>query len=440
MTYIYKTLFEIKLMHEFFLTNQQGQTPFELTDQQQRLAFVIQSFTDDLVSVNEELEYDFPESLKSTYENYGLKLITSYSGCKVAIQVNQTIGEDQSLKYQPTEDLPPNFSVVVLLSRKNNSIDRYTNSRLGSAVPFTYFFSNEALPDAKTAPFLTAAIPDFNDETNYEQGELALFNGTDIREYYNDGTTDQWESVTGTGFASEADRILARSGFNYSFPATASVTEASFVLKNFSGETVKTITVNQSDALQKVNLNFSGLPDFLSGAPADPLKNSLYTLEVTGNNSYSKKYNLLFGDNILEADTWGAISMKPIPEDDAFRLIAPDGFLIKRRDALGIWTQAPVFEIPLKSRFVYWRYMNDKGRELKLDPGDELADYLFKENLVLLTKKPRPMAKSWLLLRKEGTTDTKYVPNPVGYELNRDNRGRLCFTIRVPQSDLFPVI
>lgn len=439
MSVIYKTLFEVKLMHEFFVTGKDGSIPFTLSSQAQRLDFLVKNFEAEQLSVNDDLEYKFPESLAPTYENLGLKLFTTFSGFKVAVRVNISTPGDQVILYKPFEDFPQQLVIVITVTKKNNIVDRYTNTRLAPTIPAIYFFSNDKLAGEKAIPYLTTSVPDFDNQNVYEQGELALFGSTDIRSYYNDGTADQWQPIAGSGYASENDRLLVPSLFNYTFPSSSSVTQASFVLQDYNDNVVKSIPAAQPDALKQVRLQFGDQPEFLSSSN-DPINNYLYTLNVKGNDGYSNKHKLVFADSIYTKTTWGLIGINTQTENKDFRLIAEDGFLIKRRDAMGIWTQTPVFEIPLKSRFVYWRYINNKGRELAFDSSSSLADYLFKEDKVLLTKKPRAMAKYWLLLRNDGTTATKYSPNPDSYELQRDSKGRLCMDIRVPQSDLFPVV
>jgi hypothetical protein len=66
--------------------------------------------------------------------------------------------------------------------------------------------------------------------------------------------------------------------------------------------------------------------------------------------------------------------------------------------------------------------------------------YLFKEDKMLLSIKPRSIAQSFFQLQEEGSTNKKYFPNPVNYDIKRDEKERLCFDIRVPRSDLFDVV
>ena len=121
-----------------------------------------------------------------------------------------------------------------------------------------------------------------------------------------------------------------------------------------------------------------------------------------------------------------------------FNLFANDGFLIRRRDALGTWTPAPVFEIPVKSRLAYWRFINNQGKEMNISPA--LVPYVDKENKVLVTKRPRSLAKDFFLLRKQGSSDTIYVPNPTDTRLIPESGKRFFVNIKVARSELFPVI
>jgi len=45
MAIIYKTLFEVKLLHEFYLTRKDGNTIFALPDQPARLKFLLDEYT-----------------------------------------------------------------------------------------------------------------------------------------------------------------------------------------------------------------------------------------------------------------------------------------------------------------------------------------------------------------------------------------------------------
>ena len=438
MPLVYKTLFEVKILHEFFLTEKDGKTIFELPNQADRINFLLDEYALERISITNDLQFNFPSHLQLDYKGIFLKLIPGYSGFKVLTRVNARTMPDNSLVYEPAAILPDDLNIYVLLSRNDTSIDSYTNSRIGRSLPSTYFFSNEDILNPKIFPFLTNKISPFNPAYSYEQGELASFGPSDIREYYKNAGGDQWNNISGNEFANENDRFLVPLKFFYVFSNAGNVTQATFVLKDQSANTVKTITVTNTDPIKKSLLDFSDKVDLLSIPEKFSFPAILYSLEVTGNDGYARTHILSFSNTLYNIDDWGILNIRIKATNPLFNLLAPDGFLIKRRDPLGIWTPAPVFEIQVRSRYAYWRYINNGGKELKLFA--DLTDYVVKENKVLVTVKPRATTRYYFLVQKFGSTDTKYLPNPVNYDIKKLDNDRFCFDIPVPESEIFPIV
>ena len=367
-----------------------------------------------------------------------MKILSTYSGCKVAVQVRQNILPDNSVVYEPFIPFAENLNIYIQLSKKNNEFDSYTTKLVTIPLPSMYLFSNENLPGPRAFPFLTNTVSAFNAGNFYEQGQLASFGVNDIRENFKNDVGDQWQKVTGNSFANESDRLVVPLKFYYSFNGVTNIKQAAFTVKDKNGHTIKTISIGSTDPVQKVLLDFSDKTDKLSLPETSLLSDFIFSLGVSGNDGYSKNFKVIFNDVLYNTSCAGVINIKPKPTNPLFSLFANDGFLIRRKSPLGIWKDAPVFEIPVKSLFTYWRYINDKGKELKLIPA--LTDYLFKENKILMTIKPRPVSNYYFLLQNELNTDTKYAPNPISYELKKDNKERLYFDVIVPESELFPIL
>ncbi|MEO8568605.1 MAG: hypothetical protein ABI419_05705 [Ginsengibacter sp.] len=438
MSFIYKTLFEVKLIHEYFFTDINGETIFAQPNQSDRLNLLLNEYSGDRQSINEDLLFEFPKDLLSIYKDYEIKLIPSWSGCKIAIRVNQKFLADNTLVYEALHTLPDNFDINILISKKNNLIESYTNSPLSRPVQSMYFFTNETALSPKTFPFLTADISAFDSSRIYQQGELASFGVSDIREFYKDDIGDQWISVAGNSFASENDQLLAPLKFYYSFDAGSSITDAEFVLKDKNGNSLKTITAHNNDFIQKVLLDFSDQADVISIPGSFQFPDIIFSLDVSASNGLLKTHSIIFSDQLYGRENWGVINIKPSVSNTSFNLVGIDGFLIKRKSPAGVWDEAPIFEIPVKSRFTFWRFKNVKGKELKLDVLH--TDYLFKEDKNLLSIQPRSISNSYFKLPKQGSTDTKYFPGPVNLEIAKDEKERICFDIMVPESDLFPIV
>jgi hypothetical protein len=437
MSLIYKTLFEVKLMHEYYLTNADGKSVFQLANQSDRISFLLNQFSTDRPSVNEDVGFNFPKEMESKFGNYYLKLLSTYSGFKVAIRVNQQLLADGTLVYQPFVTLPDDLNIYIHIDKKSGAFDRYTHSGIYSPVSSNYIFSNEDISGAKTFPFITSAISAFDASRPYTQGDIASYGVNDIRQYYKDTVGDQWEAIPGSAFANENDRLLLPSRFYYSFPNLSNITNAVFVLKDKNDNTVKSISVNSSDFLSKTLLDFSDVTDKILLPETFQYPDVIFTLEVNGSNGYSATHSLIFNDLLYKSDTWGLIIIKNKVTEPSLNLLGNDGFLIKRKLNTGVWNEAPIFEIPIKSRFPFFRFINEKGKELNI--ASSLTDYLFKEGTFLLSKRPRSISGSYFKLQKEGTTDTAYIPNPLNYDLRKDSKERLCLDIMVPESDLFPV-
>ena len=438
MSLIYKTLFEVKLMHEYYLTTKTGEVVFNLPNQSDRLQFLLNQYADDRISINEEIEFKFLPEEEKKYAGQYLKLLTTYSGFKLAIRVNQKILSDGTLVYIPFVPLPDNFDLFIQMKKKSGNIDSLTQSSLYNPVPSTFVFSNQPLSTTKIFPFLTSTVEPVDTGKTYTQGDVASFGVNDSRQFYKNGTGDHWQFIPGNAFANDFDKLLIPLSFYYSFSTQNNVTDATFVLKNKDGNPVKTTHVIKDVAFQKVYLDFSDLKNTLSVTENSFSPDNLFTLEVSGNDGYFFSRKIMFGNEFFSSENWGIIHIKTQGPDASFNCIESDGFLVKRKLPPNSWIEAPIFEIPFKSKFLYWRFMNERGKELKIAPV--LTDYLIKENKALVSKRPRSVSNAYFLLNKEGSSDTIYVPNPINSDLKKDQNDRLFMDIMVTESDLFPVI
>ncbi|MBC7947035.1 MAG: hypothetical protein H7Y42_04085 [Chitinophagaceae bacterium] len=443
MPVIYKILFEVKLMHEFYFTTKDGNTIFEKATQAERLVFLKGKYQKGSPSVANDLEFDFPESLKAAYSSYCLKILPSFSGFKVAIKVNKKILADETIAYQPFVPLPGNLAITVLITKKNGDVDSYSNSRINTSLPALYYFSNDKVISGNTFPFLTNAISEFNSNYTYEHGELVAFGNNDIRGYFQNSAGDQWQVFTGAGFANENDRILLPTKFNYSFPAESNVKDVEFILKSPGGGAVKSIRANGTDRMEKIQLDFSDKKDLLSLPASSRPTDRLFTLEVNGDN-YMRTHFIFFSDVLYNRAVWGVTSFVLNPANPDFKLFASDGYLVTRKRLSGD-EDPPLFEIPIKSRFAFWRYAHQRGDQILISL--DLAGFLVEEEVDpgvtvkrLISVRPRALSSVYFKVQNESGTDSKYLPNPVSYSISRDKAGRPCFDIMVPESDLFQVI
>ncbi len=441
MELIYKTLFEIKLENEYFLTKEDGSNLFSESDQQNRLSGLQLAYELNRDSMNMDIDFDFPGALKENYKKYGLKLLPSYSGCKVLIRVNRKTLPDNSIVFEPFFSLPDALDIFICFIKKNNIPDIYSSGRIARSIPASYLFSNENIPDAGVFPFLVNSISAFNSGVTYEQGDLAIDNSNKLQEYFydNNGNLKSREvTVAVKSYANENDRLLVPGRFYYTVTGNSLVTQLDISLKDKSGNIVKAFSFNQADPIRKVLLDFSGNAMQLQLSDTLTLPDGIFSMEVNGNNGYSEIKKVVFADMLNSVYNWGVAHIRPKVTNILYNLIANDGWIIERRDPMGVWTDAPVFEIPVKSRFGNFRYINNKGRELDLNPA--LNNYLFKENRILISQLPVSLCRYYFLVPESGSSVTRYLPNPKNYDVKMDAFKRIYFDIMVPESDLFPVL
>ena len=446
MPVIYKILFEVRVLHEYYLTLPDGQSIFNLPNQNDRIEFIKHRFLKDDRSINSELSFNLPDSLKKTFDNYRLRLLPAYSGCKVAIEVKrQTLG-DGTVVYTPKVPLPADLNIHLLLTRINDSPDSYSNMKLRKATNAVYYLSNEDIPGIKTFPSLSNPISAFDASVDYEQGEPAFFGVNDIREFYidKDGNS-QWLNVAGTGFVNENDRILFPISFYYTFQATENVTEAQVVLKDKDGNPVvisrdpygttkSLLQFKSSSPLQKIRMDFS-TSDAMTLPRSSMSANLVYSLEITDNNGLTRKTPVIFyNDAFVQQNNWAVVNIKPTVTNAAFNLIDSTGFLITRQNPDTTIVPPPVFEIRAKSRIAYWRYIHDKRKKLINDH----LDFLFEQGDNLVTLLPRPLTYYYTLFKKPDNS-LHYLPGPKPFDMVRMEGEKIYADIIVPESDLFPL-
>lgn len=433
---IYKTLLHVKLLHEYFLSGQKGETIFAIPAQADRMNYLMNNMALDQPSASNLLDFIIPDAFKKDYQDQHIRILPTYSGFKVAIEVNATVLPDNTTVYTPKIPLDADFSITVLAQKKSSGIDSVTNTRIGKTTPAIYYFTNEDLPAAKIFPQCCNPVAAFDAGKTYEQGELAFYGANDIRSFYSDGGGPQWRNISGSGFVNEADRLLVSPRFYYSFPTGANITDADFELVSIGGTSLKTFSVQSTQAISRTLIDFSALP--LNTIADTPDPSLLYKLNVNGSGGYSESLNLLFvPESINLTDQWALMQFKVSVNNVAFDLLDSSGRLIRRKNPDGTWVEAPIFELPVTSRLTYWRYINDK--KLKFNNADFPSDFLDFTDRVLTSKTPRPATYPATLFKKADNT-WHYLPNPLPDELIRVEQNRLFTDIIVPKSKLFPVV
>jgi len=436
---IYKRLFDVLVLHEYYLTNGDGTSLFD--SNLNKADFLMQRFAKGAPSIADSLLYKLPLAIQKICTNYHLHLVVNYSGFSILQKVVDETLPDGTIVYKPLVKLPDDVNIMVQLSVKNNLLAAVTNTRIDSAIPAIYYFTNEDIITSKKMPSLSTGIPLFDTTYLYEQGELYA---DALNKVFQFDTTSPIP-VNGTAYANTRDQLIVPLQFTYKFGKQDVVTNALFELMDSSGKTVRSYQFASDVALQKLTINFTNnqslniaplVDDIILLNSDTVIANAVYLLQVTVNNIKILLHKLMFFEAAdLPGACWAVINIKPVINDINFCLYNADGTIKYSKKPDGTTVGIPLFEIRLKSRLVYWRYSNDRSAKLKADGSNV---FLNKEGNSLVSKKPR--AASFMpTLFKAADNSFHYLPNPLQDE-NIKVEGRKIYTdILVPESKLFPI-
>ena len=451
MRILYKILFEVKLLHEYYLTNPPGDSIFSQATQDGRMQFLLDRYTEDVASINEDLSFLLMPKQQALFRSHHLHLLNSYSGFQVAVEVSTSQLPDGTTVYTPLIPLPDDLNLLIGISETRPFMDQITNGRLSTAVQAARYFSNERVLGAKAFPCLSTPLQPVTAGYSYEQGELASFGANDIRAYYyytvgNPPVKDQWLPVPGDGYSGEQDRLVVSPRFYYRFGSADTVTNAVFELTDGNGQLVDSKNASNAMPLNMVLLDYSALlkprpelnlPPVLKTLPDHKVNDGiLYSLTVTGDNGYSRTVPLIF--YLSDAGYWGWIQIQRTVSDPGFNLLDGDGLLVTRIQPDGTVTPHRIFEIRFMSRFTYWRWRNDEGKVLQA-PGATLAPMVDVINGEWVSKTPRFITYRPTYFLNPNDNTYYFLPNPESDTLAEVRQQQFFSNIPVAQSINFPI-
>jgi len=445
---IYKRLFEVQLLHEYYLTDINETTVFH--DPAKKDDFISALFDQDAPSISNSLEYKLPSSLESLIKDNQLRIIPTYTGFAVLTQVTEKTLDDGTKVYSPALRLPDDASLPILLSMKDSSLKAVTNSRFYKTIPGVFFFSNQDMATGKTFPALSAGVPAFEDGYPYEQGQLYTDANGKVCQYYLNNDKPTFLPVEGKDYASASDELLVPLQFIYKFSIADKVTNASFSLINPSGIQVRSYVFSNADSMPQQLLDFRTNQDQQLDPPLEmivslpqskaPLKN-IYTLKATVNDSKTYSHKLIFYDDDELSNAWGLVNITPVTTKAEYSLYAPDGFLKYRKSKDGAITPAATFEVHIKSRLSFWRYINDRQGILNANASPPfLARFGTNDLASILPRPASALPRKYTIKDDNGKiTQDKYLPNPESDQRLTIEGGIFYSDILVPKSDLFPL-
>ncbi|MCB0565566.1 MAG: hypothetical protein H6558_12275 [Lewinellaceae bacterium] len=396
-----KKLFEVRFLHEFYLSKVDGVSYFQLPEGEQQTLLKDRLFFGQYRLLSDLEVSPTPECIKKLKANklfFGRTALGFIIGIEVdALRVDDGAGGIKQV-FRPVRAPESALSLEFAISNKNAYFGTITNGRFRNATQAVYFFSNRDENDVKTPPALSMPPPVFQPGRTYEMGELALVGGVlkeALRTTSQDSPAD-WADVGSDGLASEADRMLLPKTFTYSF-GPSGPTSAEFILKSLDGEEVKKLEFSSDAPMQNVRLDFRNRNSAGSG-PGEEIPHGFYQLEASGSNSFQELKTVYLNDGLYRQTNWGAVEVTLQPGRSEYELLTPDGNLIIEKKSDGSFDPLhPRFEVRIPARKTIWRYKSRLGRTLKKDVKN--ITVLSESGGFLVAQSPRPLSASPIVFK-----------------------------------------
>jgi hypothetical protein len=402
----YRKLFEVRILHEFYLSQNSIKSFFD-QDDNTRTNYLDTQVQNNRYDIWKDLSVEPSEATIKTMEDYHLRFVRTKTGFFMGIKAKEE--KDLFSPFiTPTEEIPFTYQVKV----KNPYFKNFTNLRLNSTLPSIYYFSNSNKEGTKVFPSFSVPVLAFSNGRIYELGEVSDIGGT-VMEAITSTTTSHvgnWRIYPLVSTAHEGDRVLLPLQFYYSFERDSDVRNVVFTLSTSLGKIVKTIRLSGMVKLDKVWLNFSTDDTFNH----NQIEDGTYLLEINGD-GYYRQERVLLNSKLYSASNLAMIEINYTAGDQQYNLLEPDGT---------IKTDFPVFEIRLKSRITYWRYHSNTGMRLKTTPTT--SPFLTPENNALKSNMPIAMnALPMKFVDEKHVIPSVFLPNPQNQSFRVESDGMI---------------
>lgn len=425
----YKTLLEVRLLHEYYLINGKGESVFDLADPDKQQQLISDKILNNQYRLLDHWKIAVHEESEKEAEGLGLKMLPTPAGFRILIKVKKESLADGSVTFRPAAVISENARVYIRIEPKSVLAASLAGYPVRSDVSSIFFFSNEDAENEKTFPSLTAPVSPFDQDKMYSQGELAFFPGEGIKRFLHKKDTpaiSQWKSIGGNAFVSSGDRLVLPASFNFSFPPGTAAAPATFVLTAPGGGVVDERTIPVTGSSASVRVDYSNLP---------ALKEETYLLQATmGEFSYARSLRL--SSRLYRAGDIALIDLGLAATGSAYDLLEADGKLKLRTLPGGTKQPHVIYDINFKSRITYWRYISKDTRPLK--PSPEILQFHADDvNGRLVTKEPRPFSYSPYPFIREGSAVTDFLPQPSTVDTLIAEESRMYADILVPATGIF---
>lgn len=333
----YKTLFEVKILHDFLLNK--GLTSFAglpINEQDEILK---------RYNIHDYIEIEPTAECRRIMANYKLKVRKTPFGFIVGVKIDERVNNGTTTSW-PFIDFSTFLSLTFSVSIVDPNFINFTNINQSLSGDHIYYLSNIKTASVGLYPSLSSSIPRFSRDVDYMPGDLIIRSNRlyesllEIPSGSNFRST-QWMELDTKSYFHFNDRIkVANGGYTYKFK-DSNITMANIVIVNAKEEVVFEVSLEESLPMEQYSIPLQG---FTQGT---------HKLLVEGNGGYSDEEQFIWHREFITKKPFAVIEIAQLPAEqaDEYELLNPaDGSIRPDEDVR-------LFEICFKNRSSYWCYI-----------------------------------------------------------------------------------
>lgn len=423
-SYIYKPLFEVSILHDYFLMK--GETSFFDLSELEKV--------ERLTKLTERLQLDLGKELVIQPSDDALEIMKQYRmvfrptklGYSVYQQVEKIVSTNSTVLFKPKFGIPAGKKLCFQIILLNPLFKNFTSIRIDQDMPAIFYFSNSTAESTKSSPAISLPVADFSSQVHYEMGELANFGGIVRQSIINTGDPDPgfWRDLAGNAFVNEADRRLLPAQFTYKVPEIPGISEIEAELIDSTSSSIQTLIFENIQAGQHLNL------DFKANASDQIIDNGKFQLNIKSNLGTTLEKQIIINENLYDSSYLGVVDIDFSEQDNNFRLYDQNGFIIKRINPDGTQISHRTYELRFLSRLTFWRYKSETPyTQTTIDQTINHLAVIEPERKILISKKPKPLSRTFSKFSEP--LPAQIFPNPFSTPLRIENDGKLYSDIYI---------
>ncbi len=426
----YRILFEIIVLHDYYLSQADEQSFFDLADVD-RQDFLLRQLELEHYNVSKDLQIEPTSKTEKFFKNHRMRLVLTSTGFFVGAEIELVLNAANEEVYELAIPIAQSVTWEFTISIKNLEYRNFSNMRFKNSLPLNYLFTNENPGDIKNFPSLAFPVADFKAGVTYEMGELAMIDSklNQAVEQTSDSTVGWEELASNHHWANEQDRILLPKLTSYNIRSTG-ISEIEFELQTPEGSAVLTFNTSDENTRKTTAPNgnlTSVILDFRNPENHDPAVESIasgrYNLQVSENGGAPIILPVFISDDLYMGNGLGGIVIHSRGAGSGSDILSADNKLIR------VEGNHPLFEIRFKNRNCYWRYKSHSKKGLKAE--NEALNFLEEVDDDLRTKKPKSLQR--LPVQFENGGGKIFLPNPGKPQVKPEKDGRLYTDVFVSE-------